>query len=424
MFPLKGGEFMYLCVKQQLKHLSKMDYTTLCELCHAAKNLYNVGLYNVRQHYFNTGKYLRYEENNKLSKANENYKLLNSNMSQQILKEVDGAFRSFFGLIRKAQNKNYDPRAVKLPKYLEKESFFTLVIGFVRISNNELLIPYSSSYRKDHKSINIKRPPALHDKTINEIRIVPKHNARFFEVQYTYEVAEIQRELDYTKALAVDLGLDNLATCVTNEGRSFIVDGKKLKSYNQLFNKENTKLQSIKDKQGITKTTRKQALILRKRNNRINDYINKACRHIINYCITSKTGNLVVGYNDSLQKDINFGKVNNQNFVNLPIGKITDKLEYLCQLNGIRFVRQEESYTSKASFFDGDDIPVFDKNVSKEYSFSGKRIKRGLYKTKTGYLLNADVNGALNILKKSNVVCLEALYSRGAVDAPVRKQVC
>ena len=100
------------------------------------------------------------------------YKLLTVICHSKSLKEVDGAFRSFFGLIRKAQNKNYDPRAVKLPKYLEKESFFTLVIGFVRISNNELLIPYSSSYRKDHKSINIKIPPVLHDKTIKEIRIV------------------------------------------------------------------------------------------------------------------------------------------------------------------------------------------------------------------------------------------------------------
>ena len=122
-------------------------------------------------------------------------------------------------------------------------------------------------------------------------------------------------------------------------------------------------------------------------------------------------------------KKNNIGKSNNQNFVNIPFGKLKSKLKYLCDLNNIKFVEQEESYTSKASFWDKDYIPVFNAKDDKEYDFSGHRIKRGLYKTKAGKLLNADINGALNILKKSNVVSLSALYGRGEVDTPSRIRV-
>ncbi len=411
---------MYLCVKQQLKHLTKQQYLDLRELCRIAKNLYNVGVYNVRQYYFREKEYLNYNKNYVLCKDNENYKLLNSNMAQQILKEVDGCFKSFFGLLRLAKKGKYDYRSIKLPKYLPKDEFMTLIIGFVRLNGNELIIPYSNLFRKNHEPIKITLPPILEDKKIKEIRIIPKFKARFFEIQYAYEVEEIQSNLDTNKALAIDLGLNNLATCVTSEGKSFIIDGRKLKSINQWYNKQNSRLQSIKDKQGIKGTTKKQALITIRRNNQVNDYINKTCRYIINYCLDNKIGNLVIGYNETLQKDINLGKVNNQNFVNIPVGNIKEKLEYLCKLYGINFVKQEESYTSKASFFDGDEIPKYNQDNPQEYTFSGERIKRGLYQTKTGKLINADVNGALNILKKSNVVDLSVLYCRGDVDTPMR----
>ena len=151
--------------------------------------------------------------------------------------------------------------------------------------------------------------------------------------------------------------------------------------------------------------------------------MSKTAKIIIDYCIKKDIGILVFGYNNSFQQKSNIGKSNNQNFVNIPFGKLKNKLKYLCDLNNIKFVEQEESYTSKASFWDKDDIPVFDINNNKKYVFSGRRIKRGLYKTKTGKLLNADINGALNILKKSNVVSLSALYDRGEVDTPSRIRV-
>ena len=344
-------------------------------------------------------------------------------MAQQILKEVDGSFKSFFNLLKKKNKGMYNAK-VKLPNYLPKNSFTTLVIGFVRLNEDTLVIPYSNSFKKNHKKISIKIPPILLGKKIKEIRIIPKFNARFFEVQYTYEVEEEQRNLDKNHALAIDFGINNLATCVTSKGRSFIIDGKKLKSINQWFNKENARLQSIKDKQKYgKKPTLRQKYLYSSRNNKVNDYMSKTARKIINYCLENNIGILVCGYNETFQRNSNIGKANNQTFVNIPFGKLREKLEYLCKLYSLRFVEQEESYTSKSSFFDMDILPKFEADKPQTYSFLGKRIKRGLYQTSKGYIFNADVNGALNILRKSNVVDLEVLYSRGEVDTPARIRI-
>ena len=415
---------MYLTVKQQVKHLSKDDYKSLRTLCHTAKNLTNQAIYNVRQYYFAEGEYLNYQKNYALLKDSDNYKILNSNMAQQILKEVDGSFKSFFGLIKLAKKGKYAFKDCKLPHYLPKDGFTTLVIGFVRLNGNKLILPFSNTFKKSHKPVEITIPPILVDKHIKEIRIIPKANARFFEIQYTYEVDCVQRNLNINNALAIDLGINNLVTAVTNSGKSFIIDGRRLKSINQWFNKRNAKLQGIKDKQHFgKKPTNQQKAITRNRNNKINDYMSKTARIIINYCIENDIGTLIVGYNNTFQKSSNIGKVNNQTFVNIPYGKLRDKLEYLCKLNNIVFVKQEESYTSKASFWDKDDIPVYNDDNPKDYIFSGKRIHRGMYRTKEGKLLNADVNGALNILRKSSVVSLETLYGRGDVDTPIRIRV-
>ena len=413
---------MYLTLKQQVKHLSKKDFRNLKYLCHIAKNLKNQAIYNVRQHYFNNKKYLSYNENYKLLKNSENYKKLNSNMAQQILKEVDESFKSFFALLKLAKNDQYNGK-IKLPNYLAKDGFTILVIGFVRLKDNMLTVPYSNSFRKTHKEISIKLPSILKDRKIKEIRIIPKQHSRYFEIQYIYEVKEVQRELNKENALGIDLGIDNLCTCVTNTGASFIIDGRKLKSINQYYNKINAKLQSIKDKQKIEHTTLRQKRITKKRNNRINDYLSKAARTIVNYCLNNDIGKLILGYNEDFQRNSNIGRINNQNFVNIPCGKLKDKLIYLCKLYGIEFKLQEESYTSKASFFDGDEIPIYDKENLQKYIFSGKRIKRGLYQTNTGKLINADCNGALNILRKSKVVDLSVLYNRGELDTPKRIRV-
>ena len=415
---------MYLTVKQQVKHLSKEDYKNIKHLCHIAKNLTNQAIYNVRQYYFNEGEYLNYEKNYALLKTSNSYKMLNANMAQQILKEVDSSFKSFFSLLKLAKKGKYAFKDCYLPKYLPKDGYTTLVIGLVRLNGNKLILPYSNAYKKTHKCVEITIPPILLDKTIKEIRIIPKANARFFEIQYIYEAECIQRNLNTNNALALDLGINNLVTAVSNVGKSFIIDGKRLKSINQWFNKENARLQSIKDKQHFgRKLTNRQKVIVRNRNNKVNDYMNKTARKVIDYCIINDIGTLVVGYNETFQRNSNIGKQNNQNFVNIPYGQLRNKLEYLCKLNNIVFIKQEESYTSKSSFWDKDNIPVYNADNPKEYQFSGRRLQRGLYKTASGKIINADVNGALNIMRKSSVVDINILYSRGEVDTPIRIRI-
>ena len=415
---------MYLTINQQVKHLSKEDYLTIKELCHTAKNLANEAIYNVRQYYFTEGEFLKYEKNYTLLKNSPNYKALNSNMAQQILKEVDGSFKSFFGLLKLTKQGKYAFRDCKLPHYLPKDGYATLVIGFVRLNGNKLILPFSNNFKKTHKAVEITIPPVLLDKKVKEIRIIPKAGARFFEIQYTYESECIQRNLNKNNALALDLGINNLVTAVSNSGKTFIIDGRKLKSINQWFNKENARLQSIKDKQHFgKKTTNRQKAIARDRNNKVNDYMSKVARKVIDYCVANDIGTLVVGYNETFQRSSKIGKQNNQNFVNISYGRLRSKLKYLCELNSIVFEKQEESYTSKASFWDRDDIPVYNADNPKEYQFSGSRIHRGLYETAGGKTVNADVNGALNIMKKSNVVDMNILYGRGEVDTPVRIRI-
>lgn len=139
--------------------------------------------------------------------------------------------------------------------------------------------------------------------------------------------------------------------------------------------------------------------------------------------MTNDIGTLVIGYNQSFQCKSNIGKKNNQIFTQLPFGKIREKLEYLCKRYNINYILQEESYTSKASFFDNDDLPIYNMDNPQTYEFSGKRVKRGLYQTKDGYLFNADCNGALNILRKSKAVDVTVLCCRGELDTPKRIRI-
>lgn len=416
---------MYLVIKQQVKHLNKKEYNILRELCRTAKNLTNQAIYNIRQHYFQEKQYLRYEANYHEMKHLENYKLLNSNMAQQTLKDVDQMFKSFFALIKLAKQGKYNFKHIHLPKYLPKNGYANLIIGMINIKNNILTLPVSNTFKQKYGKIKIqiKIPPVLENKKIKEIQIIPKFNARFFEIQYTYEIQEENINLNTNNALAIDLGVNNLCTCVTNTGKSFIIDGRKLKSINQFFNKQNAKLQSIKNKQNIKSQTKQQYLISRKRKNRVNDYINKTCRYIINYCLSNDIGTLVIGYNQSFQSKANLGRKNNQIFTQLPFGEIRQKLEFLCKQYNINYILQEESYTSKASFFDNDELPIYNADNPQTYEFSGKRIKRGLYQTKNNYLFNADCNGALNILRKSKAVDLTVLCHRGELDTPKRIRI-
>ena len=414
---------MYLTQKCQLRNLSKNEYSALRSLCVLSKNLYNSTLYAVRQYYFAEKKYMRYENAYHVCKENENYKMLGTDLAQQTMKVVDRNFKSFFALISKAKSGTYQFSMIHIPHYLPKDGVFSLIIPRIRIKDGYFAIPMSPGFKREHGEIRIQFPTNLKAEAIKEVRIHPKFDGRYFEIEYVYEADSQTVNLNPNNYLAVDLGLDNLATCVTNTGASYIVDGKKLKSINRWWNKENARLQSIKDLQSTKGTTHKQYLLARKRNNRMNYYMCKTARIIVNYCIEHSIGNIVVGYNLDWKRNIDIGKKNNQNFVNIPHGILRQKLQSLAQRYGINYVEQEESYTSKADFFYNDNLPTWNADNPRDYEFSGKRISRGQYKSSNGDIINADCNGALNILRKSKLIDLTVLQHSGCLDQPKRISV-
>ena len=411
--------------KQNLKYLTSKQYELIREMCHLSKNVYNESIYNIRQHYFSEGSYLRYEANYPLMKTSDNYKRLGANVAQQTMRFADYSFKSFFGLLKFAKSGKYESWKIRLPGYLPKDALYKLSFAQAQISDGKFRVPVSSELRKQFpEKVLIGIPEYIRDKKIHQIHIVPKHNGKFFEVVYMFDDEEPEQvKLNNSKFLGIDLGVNNLATCVTNKGKSFIIDGKKLKSINQWYNKELSRLSSIKDKQKIKGFTNQQYLITRKRNNRVQNYLYCAAKKIIQYCLDNQIGSIVVGYNDGFQENPNLGKVNNQNFVMIPLGKLKSRLEYLCKQYGINFVLQEESYTSRASFFDNDEMSKWNSQNPKQGNFSGKRVYRGLYQTSTGYKFNADVNAALNILRKSKLIDLSALQCRGEVYPPLRIRI-
>ncbi len=412
--------------KVNLKGLSVEEYKYLREMCHLSKNVYNEAVYNIRQHYFAEGTYLRYEANFYQMRTSINYIRLGSNISQQSMRAADQSFKSFFALLKKSKQGIYSNWKVRLPHYLPKDALYPIVFVHVTgsyIKDGRFQIPVSRTLKEDYPNLKImlNLPEYLKDKKLHQIQIIPKYKGKHFEVRYIFDDEDTCKpQLDPTKALAIDLGINNFATCATSEGQSFIIDGRKIKSTNQWYNKELSRLSSIKDHQKIKSYTAKQYATANKRDRRIQDFIYCSTKYIVQYCLKHQIGNIVVGYNDGFQDSANLGKVNNQQFVMLPYGKFKNRLQYLCNIYGIIYVEQEESYTSKASFWDQDEIPTWNPLNPKQGEFSGKRIKRGLYQTNSGKFINADVNGALNILRKSKVVSLEGLYSRGEVDTPIR----
>lgn len=418
---------MYLTQTSYIRHLPKNQYEAILEMCVYANNLYNVGLYQIRQRFFEAHQYLRYTENYHLCKNNENYKLLQADVSQQILRICDRSFQSFFALLSKKKSGVYDKK-VHIPHYRTKGGKYLLVLSTnsINIKNGYLTVPMSRTFAKLHVglgTIRIPIPERIVDKRINEVRIVPVLNGKALKIQYCYEQEIEPQNLNADNVLAIDVGIDNLASCVTTAGTSFIIDGRKLKSINQWYNKQLAHYASIKDHQHIKGFTEGMSRITDKRNRRVMDYMHKAARYIVNYCIDNDIGTLIIGHNIGQKQSVNIGKLNNQKFVQIPFDQLRAYLKCLCEQYGIAYIETEESYTSKASFLDGDDIPVF--NASNPYtgSFSGKRVKRGLYHTKENILVNADINGACNIAKKSKQNLRVEGLRRGLLASPLRISV-
>jgi len=414
---------MYLTQSNQIRGLTNAEYSALSELCRLSKNLYNVGLYSVRQFFFAERQYLSYESNYHAVKENENYKLLNTDIAQQTLKVVDRSFKSFFKLIQKAKGGAYQFNKISIPRYLPKDGYFPLIMPRIKVKDGFFAIPMSRQFKREYGEIKIPFPKRLEGKKLKEVRIHPKHGARWFQVEFITEQTPEPKDVDPNIAMAIDLGVDNLATCVTTTGASFIVDGKKLKSINQWYNKENARLQSIKDVQGIKTFTNRQSDLLRDRNNKVRDYLNKTARMIVERCISDHIGVLIVGVNPGWKQAINIGKVGNQKFVQIPHHSLRQKLAALCERYGIEYREQEESYTSKASALDGDTIPTYNADNPTKHTFSGKRVKRGLYRSRDEHLVNSDCNGAWNIGRKSKHNGFNAGVCRGCLAQPTRLYV-
>ena len=414
---------MYKTQSNQLRNLDKKQYKLLQQLCWYSARLYNVGLYTIRQQFFETKTYLPYPQNYHFCKTNENYQILPSTIGQQTLKVVDRSFKSFFGLLKVKKKGKYECR-ISIPKYLPKDGYFQLIIpknGF-QIKENKIYIGISQQLKKETgmKNIVLDFPTQINKERVQEIRIIPQQKATFFKMEVVYEVEEKNLKLNKENVLSIDVGLSNLATCYdAYNNRAFIMDGKKLKSINYYWNKQNARLQSIKDKQNIKSYTKKQFVLKRKRENRIKDIIRKSAKYILDYCIQNDIGTIVIGHNKGWKQEINIGKRNNQSFVQVPFGYLMSMLESKCEEYGLRYIETQESHTSKCSAIDNEEV-----KHHKEYV--GKRVKRGLFKSKDGILINADVNGAINIARKSKVTAIQfntVKQIKGVVVYPKRIRV-
>lgn len=412
---------MYLTTKitQTEKH-HEVDLSILTHLCYHSARLYNVGLYSVRQHYFNTNSYLSYYANYHACKTNENYTILLSDTSQQILRLVDRDMQSFFKLLALKKAGKYSA-SVRLPKYKKSESLSTYVVQgrSCRIQKDgKVAIGLTKKFREQYgiedRRILFTIPKNIQNVSeFKEIRIIPQFDDKQFSIEFIYESNKQLRKAEGDGYMSIDLGVSNLASCTifsNSDAQQFIVDGRRLKSINHYYNKKAAMLKSeyAKNKSMSSSNTKRMIRLMNGRYNRINDYFNRVAKILVNKCLDNGVTTLVIGYNKEQKQGISIGKVNNQNMVMIPFYKLRQKLQYQCELHGISYCPQEESYTSKASCLDDDYIPVYGETVTA--SFSGKRIHRGLYRASDGSVLNADINGSINILKKyfkerkSNVV--------------------
>ena len=386
---------MRLTEKHQIHKKHKL-YSICDELCFNSKNLYNAALYEFRQSYIDKNrKELTWQDINNLfvQRQQVDYKRLQSKVANAVLKKLGNNITSFKGLL-KAKKEGTIKNKVRLPKYLHKTQG-----RFVVEFNNQMI-----SKKRDENGYLIVSPQGLkltiptRKEEVKQVRIVPKLNHYVIEVVY-----EVQEEELRTGVVigAIDLGLNNIVTVVTNDkNKPLIVSGRKLKSINQYYNKNISESKSKLPREVYTSKNIEK--LWTKRANKIDYETHKISKYIVELMNERKVSKLVIGNNGGWKQGINLGKRNNQNFVYIPYKKIIDQIIYKCQMKGIEVIVREESYTSKASFLDYDYIPTINEDDEIK-DFSGKRIKRGLYTTNKGKKINADVNGAYNIMAKEDL---------------------
>lgn len=370
-------------------------YNVLDELCFLSKNLYNASLYEIRKHYNNTKTFLTAFSLMKMfvSSNNIDYRALPyAQTAQHVVVQVEKMYKSFFAALKSPKMQG---KKIRVPKYKDKVNGRNVVIytkQSIHIKDNIITL-------KTHKG-NVSFKYNITFKTnrtdIQQIRIVPKGNHIVIECLYKVECKAFKG--DNNRYGSIDLGVNNLCTFTSNIGQSIIYNGRPLKSINQYYNKKKAKLQSeLKRNKRTSKRIRRITL---KHNNKVKDYLHKVTSKIVDYMETNSIHILFIGKNVGWKEGINLGVKMNQTFVSIPYNRLIEMLEYKCKLKGFKVVLISEAYTSKCSFLDNEPI-------CKHETYKGKRIKRGLFQTQNGILINADVNGSFNIMrlgiKRTNV---------------------
>lgn len=390
-------------VQQNLLHVDGESRALITYLCEQSNSLYNCGVYWARQIFFKTDRIVSKFDPVYECGKNIHFKALPSTPAQQTLLSVSEAFKSFKEQKSKFLKGKLSFRP-KPPNYRTSGGLFKVAYpnsGAQRpkLSADGKTLTFSMGNQVNRwfgvKSFDLPMPENLNYSNVKEFTILPKNGAFYLEA--SYEVEKGKHLLNTGKALGIDLGTaSNLMACVDTNGNSFLVDSRQAKAMNQLYNKRIALAKKGKSKDywdvvcdGIT----------RKRNNQMRDMVNKSAKLVIDHCIKHELGTLVIGWNEGIKDECNMGKKENQKFVQMPLAKLKSRISQLCEKHGIRFVETEEANTSAASYLDGDSLPEYGKKPE-GWKASGRRSPRGLYTTANKSKVNADLNGAANILNK------------------------
>ena len=360
-------------------------------LCHLSKNLYNASLYDVRQYYFETKSYRTWQSQAPIFTKNKNpdYYALQSHLAQQVLMQVGRQFIGFFN--------NKSNKKKRIPKYKDKNGYNVVTVPQRAISRkidvDETKQIYTYTLCKESYNLKIKSTQP----NVKMVKFVYDEANNLIKCFKIYKVEQPKLKKDNSRYFSVDPGLNNIVSIYNNIGiRPLLYNGRPIKSINQYYNKANAKLRSELPRN--VKSSKRLKQLSFKRSNKIDYEMHKISTHIINEAMRNNISKIIIGNNVGWKNEINIGRRNNQNFVNIPHTKLFNQLLYKGLMKGIEVIFTEESYTSKASFFDKDELPVYGQNDN--YKFSGRRIYRGLYKDSKGNLWNADLNGGGNIMRK------------------------
>ena len=371
-------------IKTEIHQIRKNHrlYKFCDDICFKSKNLYNYTNYLIRQSFIDKQGIQSENELRKLTRNTEVKGNLPSNVYQECIKFLLKDWKSFFAALKIYQkNPSKFIGRPKLPKYKKKDGRHFVSYTWVGVRQKGNKVYFTSSYQYIETNIISK---------IQQVRIVPMGNIYKIELVYNVEIPE--QPIDNSKVLGIDLGVNNFATLTNNIGlKPIVINGKVIKSINQYYNKQKAYYQSILKKTNNKNWSDRLDNLTRKRNNKLNYLIHCASKFTINYCLENNIKTIVVGKNNGWKQKSKMGKTNNQNFIQIPYEKYINQLIYQGKIYGIDIILTEESFTSLASFLDNDS---FNNN------FNGKRIKRGLYKSKNGILINADVNSSYNIIHK------------------------